>query len=103
MGTASKQKEADCITLKFDLLFKKVFGSEEDLIPIKYLLKNVLNIIPSKITILNQGLIGRSYKDKKIQVDLVVELDSGTKVSVEININVSKKYINRNVIIYAEI
>lgn len=91
------EEKTTLITLKFDLLFKKVFGSEEDLIPIKYLLKNILNIKPSKVTILNQELIDRPYKDKKVQVDLIVELEDGTKVSVEINTNVSRKYINRNV------
>jgi len=67
------------------------------LIPIKYLLKNVLNIEPKKIEILNSELIGRPYKDKKIYVDLVVELEDGTKVSVEINTNTAQKNIDRNV------
>jgi len=90
-------EEADYITLEFDLLFKKVFGEKEDLKPIKYLLKNILNIEPKKIEILNTELIGRPYKDKKIYVDLLVELEDGTKVSVEINTNTSQKYIDRNV------
>lgn len=91
------ETKQDYITLKFDLLFKKVFGSEENLRPIRYLIKNILNIEPKEIKILNSELIGRPYKDKKVQVDLIVELEDGTKVSVEINTNVSKKYINRNV------
>jgi len=90
-------EEADYITLKFDLLFKKVFGNPDDLIPIRYLLKNILNIEPKEITILNTELIGIPYKDKKIYVDLVVELEDGTKVSVEINTNTAQKYIDRNV------
>lgn len=94
-----KQKtteEPDYITLKFDLLFKKVFGNVNDLIPIKYLIKNILNIDAKKVNILNSELIGRLYKDKNVQVDLVVELEDGTKVSVEINTNVSQEYIERN-------
>jgi len=90
-------EKADYITLKFDLLFKKVFGSPDDLIPIRYLLKNILNIESKEITILNTELIGRPYKDKKIYVDLVLELEDGTKVSVEINTNTSQKYIDRNI------
>ena len=94
-----KQKtteEPDYITLKFDLLFKKVFGNVNDLIPIKYLIKNILNIDAKKVNILNSELIGRPYKDKNVQVDLVVELEDGTKVSIEINTNVSQEYIERN-------
>ena len=79
----NKIEEADYITLEFDLLFKKVFGEKEDLKLIKYLLKSILNIEPKKIEILNTELIGRPYKDKKIYVDLVVELEDGTKVSVD--------------------
>lgn len=91
------EEESDYITLKFDLLFKKVFVDEKDLVPIKYLLKNILNEDISKVKILNSELIGRPYKDKNVQVDLVVELKCGTKVSVEINTNVSQEYINRNI------
>ena len=90
-------EEADYITLKFDLLFKKVFGNVNDLMPIKYLIKTVLNRDVNKVKILNSELIGRPYKDKKVQVDLVVELEDGTKVSVEINTNVLQEYIERNI------
>ena len=88
--------ETKFIPLKFDLLFKKVFGDEKDLIPIKKLLKEILNIESEKITILNSELIGEPYKDKFIRVDLIVELYDGTKVNVEINTNVSKYIVDRN-------
>ena len=84
------------IPLNFDLLFKKVFGDPKDLIPIKYLLKQILNMSPSKITILNSEIIGRPYKDKRVYVDLVVELEDGTKVGVEVNTDVEQKIIDRN-------
>ena len=61
-------KKKRFISLKFDLLFKKVFGSEEDLIPIKRLIKEVLDIVPKDIKILNSELIGRPYKDKNVRV-----------------------------------
>ncbi len=85
------------IPLKFDLMFKKVFANEEDLIPIKKLLKEVLEIVPKEVKILNSELIGRPYRDKKVEVDLIVELDDGTKVNIEINTYENKSIINRNV------
>ena len=90
------EKTKTFIPLNFDLLFKKVFGDPKDLIPIKYLLKQILNITPRKITILNSEIIGRPYKDKRVYVDLVVELEDGTKVGVEVNTDVEQKIIDRN-------
>ena len=91
-----KEKE-QFISLKFDLLFKKVFGSEEDLIPIKKLLKEVLEIVPKDIKILNSELVGRPYKDRSVRVDLVVELEDETKINIEINTVVTQTLIERNV------
>ena len=91
-----KEKE-EFISLKFDLLFKKVFGSEEDLIPIKKLLKEVLGIVPKDVKILNSELVGRPYKDRDVRVDLVVELEDGTKINVEVNTDVTQTLIERNV------
>jgi len=90
-------KEKKYITLKLDLLFKKVFGDKEDLVPIKYLLKTVLNIEPMSIEILNTELIGRPYKDKRVHVDLIVELEDKTKIGIEINTDVNQEIINRNI------
>ncbi len=84
------------ISLKFDLMFKKVFGSEDDLIPIKKLLKEVLGIIPKDVKILNSELVGRPYKDRDVRVDLIVELEDGTKVNVEVNSEVTNRLIERN-------
>ena len=89
--------ETKFITLKFDLMFKKVFGDENDLRPIRKLLKEILGINPKKIKILNNEKIGIPYRDKKIEVDLIVELSDGTKVNVEINTYEGKEIINRNV------
>ncbi len=91
-----KEKE-QFISLKFDLLFKKVFGSEEDLIPIKKLLKEVLGIVPKDVKILNSELVGRPYKDRDVRVDLVVELEDLTKINVEVNTDVTQTLIERNV------
>ncbi len=89
--------EKEFISLKFDLLFKKVFGSEEDLIPIKKLLKEVLGIVPKDVKILNSELVGRPYKDRDVRVDLVVELEDSTKINVEVNTDVTQTLIERNV------
>ena len=89
-------KKKRFISLKFDLLFKKVFGSEEDLMPIRRLIKEVLDIVPKDIKILNSELIGRPYKDKNVRVDLIVELEDGTKINVEVNSEVTNKLIKRN-------
>ncbi len=85
------------IPLKFDLMFKKVFANEEDLIPIKKLLKEVLGIVPKNVKILNNELVGRPYKDRDVRVDLVVELEDGAKINVEVNTDVTQTLIERNV------
>ena len=59
------------IPLKFDLVFKKVFGDESDLQPIRCLLKRILNIDPKEINILNSEIIGKPYKDKNGKVFVV--------------------------------
>ena len=77
-------------------MFKKVFGNENDKEPIKYLLKQILNIEAKDVKILNNEAIDKPYKDKKIAVDLVVELLDGTKIVVEANTEVGKEVIDRN-------
>lgn len=89
-------EEKKLIPLKFDLMFKKVFGNEENKEPLKNLLKCILDISPKEITILNPEIIGSSYYDKRTIVDLIVELEDGTKISVEMNTNVNKYLIDRN-------
>ena len=51
-------KQKRIIPLKFDLMFKKVFGNELDQPPLRKLLKYILEIEPKKITILNPEIIG---------------------------------------------
>ena len=90
------EKAKILIPLKFDLMFKKVFGNNEDKKPLKYLLECILGITPTKITILNSEILGSSYYDKRTTVDLIVEIDDGTKIGIEMNTNVNKYLINRN-------
>ena len=90
-------EEKRLIPLKFDLMFKKVFGDNNDKEPLKLLLKCILDIEPKEITILNQEIIGSSYYDKRTIVDLIVELIDGTKIGIEMNTNVNKYLIDRNI------
>ena len=78
-------------------MFKKVFGNNEDKMPLKELLKCILDIEAKEITILNPEIIGSSYYDKRTIVDLIVELSDGTKIAVEMNTNVNKYLIDRNI------
>ena len=90
------KEENSLIPLIFDLMFKKVFGNENDKEPIKYLLKIILNINPRDVKILNNEAIEKPYKNKKIAVNLIVELDDGTKIIVEANTEVGKEILDRN-------
>ena len=89
-------REKPFISLKFDLMFKKVFGDNKDKKPIKRLLKEILNITPKEVTILNSEIINRPYQDKRVYVDLMVELEDRTKIGAEINTDVNQDIINRN-------
>jgi len=88
--------EEKIIPLKFDLMFKKVFGDNKDKEPLRNLLRCILDIEAKEITILNPVVIGSSYYDKRTIVDLIVELEDGTKISIEMNTNVNNYLISRN-------
>ena len=77
-------------------MFKKVFGDEKDQKPLRKLLECILGIYPEKIVILNPEILGTSYHDKRTSVDLIVKLEDGTKIGIEMNTNVNKHLINRN-------
>ena len=89
--------EKKLIPLKFDLMFKKVFGDNNDKRPLKQLLKCILDIDPKEIIILNPEIIGTNYYDKRTTVDLIVKLEDGTKIGIEMNTNVNKYLIDRNI------
>ena len=77
-------------------MFKKIFGDSKDQKPLKKLLNCVLGINPKEITILNPEIVGTSYYNKGTIVDLIVEIEDGTKIGIEMNTNVNKSLINRN-------
>ena len=70
-------EEKRMVPLKFDLMFKKVFGDKDDQRPLRKLLECILDIKPKKITIdINDGMsivtihpngkeIGVKYLDNK--------------------------------------
>ncbi len=89
-------EEKRMVPLKFDLMFKKVFGDKNDQRPLRKLLECILDIKPKKITILNPEIIGSSYYDKRTIVDLIVELEDNTQIGIEMNTNVNKYLIARN-------
>ena len=84
------------VPLKFDLMAKKIFGNNENQNQIKFLLKQILDIHPKEVTVLNTEIIDKPYKDKKFEVDLLVKTEEGTMIGVELNTNVSKEITNRN-------
>ena len=90
------------VPLKFDLMAKKVFGNENDTRPIRFLLKQILDIEVDKVKILNNEIIGNPYLDKKYSVDLIVEIED-KRIVVEINTNVTSKIIDRNLFYMARI
>ena len=90
-------EEKRIVPLKFDLMFKKVFGDKENTKPIKILLKCILDIEAKEIEVLNPEVIGSSYYNKRTIVDLIVKLEDGTKIGIEMNTNVNKYLIDRNI------
>lgn len=92
-----KTKEKKDVPFAFDLMFKKIFSDEYNLNPSRTLIKRTTNMNPKVINVLNNELIGRPYKDKKNEIDLMFEIDDGTKINYEINTEVDQSIINRNV------
>lgn len=90
------------VPLKYDLMAKRVFGDEKDTRPIKFLLKQILDLEVDDVTILNNELIDKPYKDKKYSVDVIAEV-KGKKINIEVNTNVNTHVIERNLFYLARI
>lgn len=81
-------KKGDIIPLSYDLMFKKVFGDENDTEPVKYLLKVILGIEAKEIIILkDEKLDLENYRQHRATVRLIAILEDGTKVGVDLNLN----------------
>lgn len=91
-------KEGEIIPLSFDKMFKRVFGDENNTKPIKFLIKEILDIDVDDIRIYNSELLGENYFDKKNEVDFIARINDNNIVNIEINTNISKEVINRNIL-----
>ena len=90
-------KEEEIITLSFTM-FKRAFGDEKDTKPIKFLIKAILDINVEDIKIYNSELLGENYFDKKNAVDFIARINNNNIVNIDINTNISKEVINRNIL-----
>ena len=91
-------KEGQVISLTFDKMFKRVFGDKNDTRPIKYLIKQILDLDVEEIKIYNNELLGEKYIDKKNEVDLLFKRDNKDVINIEINTSFGKTVINRNLL-----
>ena len=80
-------KEKKYIPFYYDALFYKIFGDDKDTSLLKRLIELSLNITVKEIKILNGKLLSDKNKDKVSYLDLYVELDDESKVSIEVNTN----------------
>lgn len=78
-------------------MFKKVFADENDKSSSLCLLDYILGITVQDVTILNSEIISFNFYDKGTTVDLIVKLEDGTVVSIDMNTNTGTFIIIRNV------
>ena len=96
MVKPTKKNNKEYIPLSFDLMFKKVFADEEDKSSLICLLDYILDIKVDDVTILNPEIIASNFYDKGTTVDLIVKLEDGTVISIEMNTNTGTFVIVRN-------
>jgi len=92
-----------------DLLFKAVFGREEE--QSKYLLKSLLNALLhlegnkqiKTLTHKNPFSIVDSYTEKEIIFDIKVELDNGDQVDIEMQVQANGTYRKRSLYYWAKL
>ena len=90
------QKEKTYIPFYYDALFYKIFGDDKDTSLLKRLIELSLNIKIKEVTILNGKLLSDKYNGKVSYLDLYVELEDESKVSIEVNTNTSDYIKDRN-------
>lgn len=84
------------IPIYFDALFKKIFADVNDLEPLKYLIEKILDVKISEIEIMSPEIIENSYRQKRTYLDLLVRINDGSKISIEVNTNPKSYVIDRN-------
>ena len=92
----SKREKNKYIPYYYDALFYKIFGDCKDTSLLKRLIELSLNITVKEIKILNGKLLSDKNKGKVSYLDLYVELDDESKVSIEVNTNTSDYIKDRN-------
>lgn len=79
------------VPLKYDFMFKALFGNEKNLKILTRFLSDFLEIdyneLNGKIKILNNELIKNDRNDKKKSVDVIVELNDNKIINLEMNAN----------------
>lgn len=95
-------KEKKYIPFYYDALFYKIFGDDKDTSLLKRLIELSLNITVKEIKILNGKLLSDKNKGKVSYLDLYVELDDESKVSIEVNTNTDYYIKDRNLYFLAK-
>ena len=85
--TKSNNEQKTYIPFYYDALFYKIFGDYKDTSLLKRLIELSLNIKVKEIKILNGKMLSDKNKGKVSYLDLYVELDDESKVSIEVNTN----------------
>ena len=98
MEEQKDKTEKKYIPLYFDALFYKVFGEEDKLDSLIYLIEQTLKVKIKDIKLLSGKVLGDNYKTKRSYLDLLVSLNNDTKLNIEINTNTSKMTLDRNLI-----
>ena len=80
-------REKKYIPFYYDALFYKIFGDDKDTSLLKRLIELSLNIRIKEIKILNGKLLSDKNKGKVSYLDLYLELEDESKVSIEVNTN----------------
>ena len=83
----SNNEQKTYIPFYYDALFYKIFGDYKDTSLLKRLIELSLNIKVKEIKILNGKMLSDKNKGKVSYLDLYVELDDESKVSIEVNTN----------------
>jgi predicted transposase/invertase (TIGR01784 family) len=102
MTKETNNKEKIYIPFYYDALFYKIFGDDKDTSLLKRLIELSLNIKVKSIKILNGKLLSDKNKGKVSYLDLLVELDDESKVSIEVNTNTEYYIKDRNLYFLAK-
>ena len=88
---------------KDDLMFKAIYGSSGSENILKSFISSVLKIKIKNIHYTTKEIINRPNKGKHNCLDVLVELDNGEKVNVEMQSEVNSKFDNRMLAYWSEL